>query len=145
MSPKVSSALEVYEDILEEWAVKLDCDPRIGKHIATEIRRHMRMAKLVMVQAKEMTMRHCDDYLNDAADPKISAWVRWHRSPALAKYEVERPLLFATWNGRRVDLTMASRFGDVGVRFVGSPAGPHICYEERGIMLDELQDFSDQP
>lgn len=80
--------------------------------------------------------RHCDDYIDDPAQPEcLRRFLAYHRLPAAAKYptgdaEFDRrmeehlgctmwrdpvPTLFADHDGRRVRVTMASRFGDVGI------------------------------
>lgn len=80
--------------------------------------------------------RHCDDYIDDPAQPDcLRRFLAYHRLPAAAKYptgdaeydaKLEEhlgcpmwrdpvPVLFADCDGDRVRVTMASRFGDVGV------------------------------
>lgn len=51
------------------------------------------------------------------------------------------PKLYATHNGRRVRVTMASRFGDVGI-------STHMLKEhgyQKRVMLDQLREFNDKP
>lgn len=73
-------------------------------------------------------MKHCDDYIDDTAQPwPLRAFLAYERQPAIDKYQNQRPVLFATYigtdplasdcRGRRCRVVMASRFGDVGVRF----------------------------
>lgn len=66
-------------------------------------------------------MKHCDDYIDDKSQPKmLRDFLRYHRWPAHWQYraemlKVKKPLLFADYEGKRVKVTMASRFGDVGI------------------------------
>lgn len=98
-------------------------------------------------------MRHCDDYIDDEkTDPVLRAWLFYHRLPAGDKrlHNVP-PTLYATTiprvsgvpkrmpAGRRVELFMASRFGDVGIGPVGADG-----YDER-VGLEELKDFGERP
>jgi hypothetical protein len=64
---------------------------------------------------------HCDNYIDDKDSPIVlRRFLRYHRWPAT--YEclansigVKRPQLFATFEGTRVKVVMASRMGDVGI------------------------------
>lgn len=80
--------------------------------------------------------RHCDDFIEDLTQPEcLRQFLDYHRLPATAKYptgddafdarmeayqgcpmwRVPVPVLFADHEGKRVRVTMASRFGDVGI------------------------------
>lgn len=102
--------------------------------------------------------RHCDDYIDDATQPKcLRDFLRYNRLPAVCKQAgleriekwVERdliqyiwtdpePILFATYRGERVRVVMASRFGDVGItKNLKAERG----YDERAL-VSELTEFS---
>lgn len=97
--------------------------------------------------------KHCDEYIDDEAQPAcLREFLRFHRQPAKDKAtEVVRdhfrdvPTLFAhnqyrifaTHNGVRVALIMASRFGDVGIT---ADLGARN-YDSR-VAISELTDFS---
>jgi hypothetical protein len=61
--------------------------------------------------------RHCDEYIDDLTQPEcLRQFLDYARSPAHGSLRKgPRPKLFARLNGRLVRVTMASRFGDVGV------------------------------
>lgn len=90
-------------------------------------------------------MKHVDDFWYDHRKV-VRDWVQYHRSPADKKSEMLRaglkPRLFATLDGERVELTMASRIGDVGWRRPGTKV---VCYQERGRSLADFTDFSEEP
>ena len=83
--------------------------------------------------------RHCDDYIDDPAAPAcLRAFLAHARAPAIEHAGKDRPPLFAKRNGRIVRVTMASRFGDVGVsENLDEPYG----YGDR-VTLSELTDFA---
>lgn len=85
-------------------------------------------------------MKHCDDYIDDEAQPRaLRDFLRWARSPAHGMTAPRpHPRLYATLRGKRVRVTMASRFGDVGVT---SQLERDHGYEER-VHVEELTDFS---
>lgn len=61
---------------------------------------------------------HCDDAIDDeAAHPALRTYLAWARQPAIDKDWNAQPKLFATRGGKRCRVVMASRFGDVGIRF----------------------------
>jgi hypothetical protein len=85
---------------------------------------------------KPVQPRHCDDYIDDPSEPEcLRRFLDYNRLAPSLKYptgdaafeaEVEArlgrpmwrdpvPKLFADHDGRRVRVTMASRFGDVGI------------------------------
>lgn len=90
---------------------------------------------------------HCDDMSNsDGCLPEcVKSWVDHNRLPAYMKLEKEKngvcPVLFATdiHTGGRVRLTMASRFGDVGINF---HLNAQYGYSTR-VQLIGLKDFSE--
>lgn len=87
--------------------------------------------------------RHCDDYINDPETPEcLREYLRVERMPAVEKYRQPlRPKCFATHEGKRVRIVMASRFGDVGIT--------EDLTAERGydlrVYLNALSDFADEP
>jgi hypothetical protein len=65
-------------------------------------------------------VKHCDDYINDSGTPECLRWfLLINRLPAVASAlcyaRGVRPVLFATLDGKRVRVVMASRLGDVGI------------------------------
>lgn len=96
--------------------------------------------------------RHCDEYIEDASQPKVLRdFLAWARLPAIDQWAVtEKPKLYATYNGdneedkgKRCRVTMASRFGDVGITF-HDLLNISLSYKMR-CSLEELSDFSDVP
>jgi hypothetical protein len=111
----------------------------------------------------EPTFKHCNDYIEDETQPQaLQRFLDWATLPAICKYPPLRdrahteallkrqgypplwdgpePVLFADHNGERVRVTMASRFGDVGIsRDLASDSG----YFAR-VAVDELTNFSDE-
>ena len=87
--------------------------------------------------------RHCDDYIDDATQPAaLRAYLDRARAPAHGRMSEEPfPKLFADYKGKRVRVTMASRFGDVGIQ--------HDLDEEDGyvkrVTVASLTNFSDSP
>lgn len=61
--------------------------------------------------------KHCDDYIDDPAAPSpLRAFLEWARSPSHGHLRPKPyPTLFATYQGQRVRVVMASRLGDVGL------------------------------
>lgn len=91
--------------------------------------------------------KHCDDYINDFSAPKVLRWFLFiNRLPAIEnmlcrEMGVKDPKLFATYQGKRVRVVMASRFGDVGItRDLLRDYG----YSDR-VAVEELTEFSDKP
>lgn len=84
--------------------------------------------------------RHCDDYIDDHAAPApLRAFLEWARSPAHGHTRPKPyPTLFATYKGRRVRVTMASRMGDVGISSDHTATGG---YDAR-VYVEQLTDFS---
>lgn len=85
-------------------------------------------------------LKHCDD-LSDAGllAPFLKSWIDYQRLPAIDKFKVkdEPKNPFAFYLGERVVLTMASRFGDVGIRSIHSK---NPTYDLR-VCLTDLRDF----
>ena len=84
--------------------------------------------------------RHCDAYIDDPAQPEcLRKFLDYARSPAHGALRAgDKPKLFADYRGQRVRVTMASRFGDVGItRTLDAEYG----YEER-VCVDQLSSFS---
>lgn len=108
---------------------------------------------------------HCDHYIDDETTPKcLREFLAFHRLPASDRNKsgTKIPTCYATlvndagfeWGsdevtikaGSRVALTMASRFGDVGITRVAKPRrqARESGYEAR-VFVDELKDFSEKP
>jgi hypothetical protein len=87
--------------------------------------------------------KHCDDYIDDETQPEcLRTFLDYARAPAHgALRDTPKPALFADHRGRRVRVTMASRFGDVGI--TGNLRAEY-GYSER-VAVCELSGFSDQP
>ena len=86
--------------------------------------------------------KHCDDYINSPEVPEIvRRWVFLQRLPAteriLMAKEVEATKLYAKYEGKKVRLTMASRFGDVGIT---DNLNRENGYDRR-VPLEHLTDF----
>lgn len=104
--------------------------------------------------------KHCYDYIDDPAQPEcLRRFLDYHCRPAALKYPTGRedfdrgleerlgmpmwrdpvPVLFAQHEGRPVRVTMASRFGDVGITdHLDAERG----YDER-VAVEDLTHFSD--
>lgn len=86
---------------------------------------------------------HCDDYIDDpTADEALRKFLTFARSPghglALPK---PHPRLFADYEGKRVRVTMASRFGHVGV----TAHLDHALGYETCARVHQLSNFSSAP
>lgn len=91
--------------------------------------------------------KHCDDYILDARQPMCLRWWLYnHRIPAVDKMLCEQngvnPKLFADYNGKTVRVTMASRFGDLGISY---DMTREMGYEERSIAVCQLTNFRTAP
>lgn len=92
-------------------------------------------------------MKHCDDFIDDESQPAcLRAYLAFNRAPAVkqfamvaAKDPAADPALFATFQGKRVRVVMASRMGDVGVT---SRLEDERGYTQR-VMVEELSDLSE--
>ena len=83
---------------------------------------------------------HCDDLWEAKTLPACAqAYLDVARAPAHGKGKA--PPLFATHEGKRVRVVMASRFGDVGIT---ETLTARYGYDRR-VMLPDLTDFSDNP
>lgn len=99
-------------------------------------------AKLAKLAVKRMP-KHCDDYIDDPTQPAVlRAFLDRARMPAHGMLVKEPfPKLFADYKGQRVRVTMASRLGDVGIRF---EFDKEDGYAER-VLVSQLTNFSDTP
>lgn len=94
----------------------------------------------------ELDGKHCDDFIRDKAQPKcLRKFLLYHRIPAAWLYGRWRdswgvPKLFATHNGKRVRVVMASRMGDVGIT---PNLNRESGYADR-VLVDKLSEFSDE-
>ena len=89
---------------------------------------------------------HCDYEIHKYENPLcLRYYLLVYRLPATDKnLIVERhgePVCFADYEGTRVRLKMASRFGDVGIGY--NLITPH-GYDKR-VMVRDLSNFSDKP
>lgn len=103
--------------------------------------------------------KHCDDYIDDVTQPEcLRRFLDFNRLPAALKYPThsasldkvieehhDRPIwrdpvptLFARHEGRPVRVTMASRFGDVGIT---EDLDAEHGYGKR-VAVEELTNFS---
>lgn len=83
---------------------------------------------------------HCDDYIDNPAVPEcLRKFLDYARAPAHGSERNEKqPLCYADYKGQRYKLTMASRFGDVGIsKIMHAEHG----YDER-VKLADLTNFS---
>jgi hypothetical protein len=84
--------------------------------------------------------KHCDDYIEDETQPEcLRAFLEHARSPAHGSGRADpRPTLFASYQGKRVRVVMASRLGDVGIT---SNLHAEHGYEKR-VAVADLSGFS---
>lgn len=83
---------------------------------------------------------HCDDLWAAKSLPECAhAYLDVARAPAHGFGKA--PPLFATYDGKRVRVVMASRMGDVGI----TPDLTKSNGYERRVWLPELTDFSAEP
>lgn len=91
--------------------------------------------------------KHCDDYIMDFDAPDCLRWfLLIERLPAIDKWLAHnvlggRPPCYATYQGKRVKLIMASRLGDVGITENFNAANG---YTNR-VGVHELSDFRTEP
>lgn len=85
---------------------------------------------------------HCDDLYDAKALPDcVMAFLRVARAPAVEKWQMEQPPLYADFKRKRVRVTMASRLGDVGItEHLNCDHG----YSDR-VYLPELFNFGAEP
>jgi hypothetical protein len=87
--------------------------------------------------------RHCDEYIDDIEAPAVlRAYLARVRGPAHGALSKDPyPRLFADYRGERVHVTVASRFGDLGIT--------SVLEAETGcsarVAVNELSNFSDVP
>lgn len=86
---------------------------------------------------------HCDDYIDDPTAPwALRRFLAFARAPAPGAYQPKpHPCLFADHDGQRVRVTMASRFGDVGIT---RDLDVEMGYERR-VHVSQLSNFSEAP
>jgi hypothetical protein len=91
-------------------------------------------------------VQHCDDYAESLFGNPAARWFIFvERLPAslrlLARPHIAEPKLFADYQGRRVRVVMASRFGDLGITYdLTADQG----YELR-VAVGDLENFSEAP
>lgn len=111
---------------------------------------------------KPVEPRHCDDYIDDPTQPEcLRRFLAYSRLPAAAKYPTGDadydagmeahlgcpmwrdpvPTLFADHDGRRVRVTMASRFGDVGITNNLAALNGY----GRRVAVEDLSNFGETP
>ena len=88
---------------------------------------------------------HCDNVIHRRNYPIcLRFYILVNRLPVLDKYVIHdavgEPKCFATWEGQRVRLVMASRMGDVGIT---TQLENDHGYEHR-VTIDQLSDFSSE-
>jgi hypothetical protein len=88
----------------------------------------------------EANVNHCDDYIEDEAQPEcLRKFIEHVRSPAHGSMRDDpRPQLFADYEGRRVRVVFASRLGDLGIT---SNLKAENGYEKR-VFVSDLSNFS---
>lgn len=91
-------------------------------------------------------MKHCDDWIDDYSAPTVLRfYLIIKRLPAVDQMICRQhgvdPKLFADYKGKRVRVTMASRFGDVGISYV---LDADVGYAAR-VAIEDLSNFSDKP
>ena len=89
------------------------------------------------------TIKHCDDYIDDPTSPEaLRKYLAFARAPAHGQLLPKpHPTLFADHEGRRVRVTVASRFGDVGIT---TNLTADVGYECR-VPVSQLSNFSEVP
>ena len=88
---------------------------------------------------------HCDFVITDFDFPIcLRYFLLVNRLPAADKLIIEeakgRPTCFASYKGKRVRITMASRFGDVGI---SENLEQEHGYQQR-VLINELSNFSEK-
>jgi hypothetical protein len=84
---------------------------------------------------------HCDHIWADRSMPPcVIVYLDVMRAPATEQIGKPRPALYATHEGKRVRVVMASRFGDVGIT---EDLSAEYGYSKR-VFLPELTEFSDE-
>ena len=85
----------------------------------------------------------CDDYIDDPSAPAVlRKFLAFARAPAHGQLLPKpHPTLYADYKGQRVRVTMASRFGDVGL---STDLDAEFGYERR-TRVRSLSNFSETP
>ena len=86
---------------------------------------------------------HCDAFIDDPGAPEaLRTFLAFARAPAHGQLLPKpHPKLYADYKGQRVRVTMASRFGDVGIT---TNLGAEFGYERR-VLVRVLSNFSEVP
>lgn len=88
-------------------------------------------------------IKHCDDYIDDETQPQVlRTYLDRARQPAHGMTSKEPyPKLFADYKKTRVRVTMASRFGHVGIsKELEQEFGYWLC-----VSVADLSNFADKP
>ena len=109
----------------------------------TKLKKVKKKTKTVSARPAGVPVDHCDDYIDDPAAPAaLRKFLAFARAPAHGQLLPRpHPTLFADHEGKRVRVTMASRFGDVGVT---SDLAAEVGYETR-VPVSQLTGFSEAP
>jgi len=88
-------------------------------------------------------VRHCDEYIDDETAPReLRAFLARARQPAHGALDASPyPELYADYAGIVVRVTVASRFGDVGIT---TQLEQDHGYEVR-VHVEELKNFRSRP
>lgn len=91
----------------------------------------------------DCSQRACDDYIDDVNAPEtLRKFLTFARAPAHGAFLPKpHPRLFADYEGKRVRVTMASTFGDVGIT---TDLTAEMGYGKR-VLVSQLSNFSDNP
>ena len=86
---------------------------------------------------------HCDVLYDSGTLPEcVMTFLDFARAPATFQMRNgPQPDLFADYKDRRVKITMASRFGDVGIAFDHATV---MGYDQR-LLLNQLTNFGKEP
>ena len=92
---------------------------------------------------KQDDQDHCDDYMDDPLAPAaLRRFLKFARAPAHGQLLPKpHPELYADYEGTRVRVTVASRFGDVGIT---TRLDAEVGYERR-VLVRSLSNFSETP
>jgi hypothetical protein len=104
---------------------------------------HLMTAPSFAQTSTERPSDHCDDYIEDPTAPStLRKFLAFARAPAHGLLTPKpHPVLFADHEGKRVRITMASRFGDVGIT---ADLRAELGYEHR-VSVNQLTNFSEEP
>ena len=86
---------------------------------------------------------HCDDYIEDPSAPAaLRKFLEFARAQAHGQLLPKpHPKLYADYEGTRVRVTVASRFGDVGIT---THLDAEVGYERR-VLVRSLSNFAETP